>query len=94
MNRRAFALATVATPIVFAAGCDTDQKPNATATLLNNGGVQEAMKAVENAIGNLEGDVGEFDDGDNWREVVPNVQAAANDVRDSFERLRRELGAN
>jgi hypothetical protein len=93
MNRRAFALVAVSSSVAAVIGCDTDQKPSHTATLLNNSGVQDALKAVEDAIGTLEGDVGEFEDGDNWREVVPNVQAAANDVRDAFERLRTELGA-
>jgi mannose/fructose/N-acetylgalactosamine-specific phosphotransferase system component IIB len=93
MNRRAFALVAVSSSVAAVIGCDTDQKPSHTATLLNNSGVQDALKAVEDAIGTLEADVGEFEDGDNWREVVPNVQAAANDVRDAFERLRTELGA-
>lgn len=89
MNRRQFSLTLPVAAILV--GCDTDQKPSSTSTLLNNNGVQQAMKSVEYAIGALEGDVGGFDD-ENWREVVPNVQAAAANVRDTFERLRTELG--
>lgn len=54
MNRRQFAL--LFPSAVLLVGCDTDQKPDHTATLLNNSGVQEAMKALDDAIGTLEGD--------------------------------------
>jgi hypothetical protein len=33
-----------------------------TATLLNNAGVEDALKAVEDAISSLEGSVDSFDD--------------------------------
>jgi hypothetical protein len=89
MNRRLFALTLPAAALFV--GCDTDQKPSHTATLLSNGEVQDAMKAVDSAIGDLEGDVGRFDD-ENWREIVPDVQTAATDVRDAFARLRTALG--
>jgi len=46
---------------------------------------------LDDAIDGLEGDVGRFE-GENWREVVPDVDAAATDVRDAFNALRRELG--
>lgn len=88
MNRRQFAVSLSAAGLL--AGCDTDQKPAATATLLNSSQVQDAMKAVESAIGDLESDVGRFDD-ENWREVVPDVESAAADVRDAFEKLRSAL---
>jgi hypothetical protein len=39
---------------------------------LTNGGIQEALKRLADAIDNLVGDVGEFDT-ENWREVVPKV---------------------
>jgi hypothetical protein len=90
MNRRLFALnLPVAAGLLI--GCDTEQKPSHTATLLSNGEVQDAMKAVDSAIDGLEGDVGRFDD-ENWRDIVPDVQAAASDVRDAFAKLRTALG--
>jgi hypothetical protein len=91
MNRRDFALAALTSSAMMVAGCDTDQKPSATATLLNNSGAQEALKAVEDAISGLEGNVDDFDD-ENWREVVASVKTSTDDVRDAFERLRQELG--
>jgi hypothetical protein len=88
MNRRQF---TITLPVAgLLIGCDTDQKPSPAATLLNNSKVQEAMKAVEDAVSGLENDVGRFE-GENWRDVVPDVQSAAAEVRDSFENLRRAL---
>jgi outer membrane murein-binding lipoprotein Lpp len=91
MNRRDFAVAAMTSSVLAVAGCDNDQKPARTSTLLNNSGVQEAMKAVEDAIGGLESNVDNFDD-ENWREVVPEVKTSATDVRDAFDRLRQELG--
>ena len=88
MNLRKFAFSLpVAGRLI---GCDTDQKPAATATLLNNPELKEAMKAVDSAIDGLEGDGGRFED-ENWREVVPDVQSVASDVRDAFDSLRRAL---
>ncbi len=89
MNRRQFALMLPASALL--AGCDTDQKPNNTATLLNNSGVQDALKALSDAVGGLEGDVGRFEDED-WKEVVPDVELASSSVRGAFDKLRQALG--
>jgi len=51
------------------------------------------MKSLDSAIGDLEGDVSNFDD-ENWREVVPDVETATTDVRDAFDSLRRALGVH
>jgi CMP-N-acetylneuraminic acid synthetase len=90
MDRRYFALAISAGLV---AGCDTNQKPAATATLLNNGEIQEAMKRLSDSIDNMVGDVGEFDD-ENWREVVPKVVDSAQEVSSAFELLRRALSVS
>ncbi len=90
MNRRQFAI-TLLPAAGLLIGCDDNQKPAATATLLNNKEVQDAMKAVDSAIGDLEGDVGRFE-GENWRDVVPDVESAAAEIRDAFASLRRALG--
>jgi len=88
MNRRKFAASlALSIPLI---GCDTEQKPSHTATLLNNSDVQEAIKSLAAAIDSLEGDTGRFDS-ENWREVVPDVETAATDVRDAFDRLRQAL---
>jgi hypothetical protein len=92
MNRRDFArTALSSTALLF--GCDNEQKPSHTATLLNNSGVQEALKSVEDAISGLESNVDGFDN-ENWRDVVPEVKSAADDVRSAFEHLRQQLGAS
>ena len=90
MNRREFSLAALSS-VALVAGCDTDQKPSHTATLLNNSRVQEALKALESAIGGLEGEVDNFGT-TNWREVVPEVEGSTSNIRSAFEDLRRALG--
>lgn len=88
MNRRQFA---VALPIAFViTGCDNDQKPAATPTLLNNGGVQDALKALADAVDTMESDVGDFES-ESWRDVVPKVTESAADVSSAFQALRRAL---
>ena len=67
-----------------------NHQPASTATILNNGEVQDAMKPLDFAIGGLESNVGDFED-QNWREVVPEVQSAASNVRGTFDNLRRAL---
>lgn len=85
-----FALA-VASSVACLTACDNDQKPSTTATLLNSGDVQDALKGLSSAIDSLESEVGNFETED-WKEVVPEVNNAATEVRDAFDRLRRALG--
>jgi GAF domain-containing protein len=92
MNRRQFARVTLSATTLLI-GCDTEQKPSHTATLLNNSEVQEALKSLASAIDNLVGDVGDFDS-KNWKEVVPEVTSGAEEVSGAFERLRRALQVN
>jgi hypothetical protein len=89
MNRRRFAVAAISFTVLLA-GCDTVQKPSSTATLLNNSGIQEALKSLAAAIDDLVSDISEFDT-ENWREVVPKVTSSAEDVSGRFETLRRSL---
>jgi hypothetical protein len=89
MNRRQFARATLSATVILM-GCDSNQKPFHSATLLNNGGVQDALKSLADAIDNLVGDVGDFDT-KSWREVVPAVTRETEEVSGAFERLRRAL---
>ena len=88
MNRRQFAISALSASTIL--GCDTDQKPSHTATLLNNADIQNAMKSLADAIDNLAEDVSEFDTED-WKEVVPKITGGTEDVSAAFERLRRAL---
>ncbi len=88
MNRRQFALTLPCAGL--AVGCHSD-RPAPSATLLNNTNVRDAISAVDSAIGGLESSVGDFDS-ENWREVVPNVESAASNVRNAFDSLKQELG--
>jgi hypothetical protein len=89
MNRRQFSFSFLSSSAILL-GCDTDQKPSHTATLLNNNGVQEALKSLADAIDNLSGDVSSFDTA-SWKEVVPEVVSGTEEVSASFEQLRRAL---
>ncbi len=89
MNRRQFALAAASYSALLT-GCDTEQRPAATATLLNNNEIQSALKNLADAIDNLVGDVGEFDS-NSWRDVVPKVTSSSEEVSSAFESLRHAL---
>jgi len=89
MDRRAFSIAAISS-VALMVGCDTEQKPSATATLLNNSEVQTAMQRLASAISGLQGAVSGFDDED-WKEVVPEVQSASEDVGSAFQGLRSAL---
>jgi hypothetical protein len=92
MNRRQFARVTLSASALLI-GCDTQQKPAHTATLLNNSEVQEALKSLAGVIDNLVGDVGDFDTKP-WTEVVPEITSGTEEVSGAFERLRRALQVN
>jgi hypothetical protein len=91
MQRRAFAIAAATTCMAALSGCESDPKPSHTATLLDNEKVHEAFTAMDGALANLEGDVENFDT-DNWREVVPEVKAGTDELRDALDSLKRALG--
>jgi outer membrane murein-binding lipoprotein Lpp len=91
MNRRNFTLAALSSAVVLA-GCDTDQKPSRTATVLNNGEVQRALQNLSSAIASLQGETERFESED-WKDVVPEVQGAAENVQSAFLALRQSLGA-
>lgn len=90
MNRRRFALVALSSCATLA-GCDTEQKPSHTTTLLNNESVQHALQGLENALSSLEGEVDDFET-QSWKQVVPQVESASGVVRDAFEELKRALG--
>jgi hypothetical protein len=93
MNRRTFAVSALAS-VALLTGCDNDQKPSATATLLSSGEVQDALKMLRSAISGLDSAVGGFDNGEDWKEVVPQVVSAADDVQSAFGKVQTALGVS
>lgn len=93
LNRRAFTLAALSSLALLTA-CDTDQKPSATATLLNTSNVQESLKQLRSAISSLDSAVSGFDNGEDWKEVVPQVVSAADDVQSAFGKVQAALGVS
>jgi hypothetical protein len=89
MNRRQFALASLATAAV--AGCDSEPEPDHTATLLNNPAVHNAFRDLSESVAGLENVIGEFDS-ENWRDVVPNVKDATTGIANGLAELKRALG--
>jgi hypothetical protein len=91
MNRRQFALSYLVSSVAVVAGCNSEPKPDALATLLNNPAVHEAFKNLENAISSLESHVDDFDS-ENWRDVVENVKSDSSNLSDGIEALKSALG--
>lgn len=73
MDRRSFSLGAAFIGMAVLSGCDPDQKPSATATLTNNDKITSAMDTIDSITGDLETDSDNFG-GENWRDVVPEVQ--------------------
>jgi hypothetical protein len=71
--------------------CDTESKPSSGATLFNNEEVHAAVKAMVDAVDQLQANIGRFDD-ENWRDVVPDVRSAAANCGDAVTALRQALG--
>jgi hypothetical protein len=90
MNRRVFSVALLTASAASLTGCE--DQPSATATLTNNPAVHEAMKALEDAVSSLENYVGDFHGGNNWRDVVPEVEADSTNVADALTKLKQALG--
>ena len=59
-RRKAFSVIASGAALLALAGCDAEDKPSATATVLNNENVHEAMKSVEEALDSLESNVDDF----------------------------------
>jgi outer membrane murein-binding lipoprotein Lpp len=89
MNRRLFSIAAIAS-VVAIAGCDNDQKPSRSATVLNNSEIQAALQRLSEAIGTLEANVERFQS-ENWRDVVTDVEDATASVHGAFDGVRRAL---
>jgi hypothetical protein len=49
--------------------------------------VQGVLKGVSDAIDGLESVVGRFG-GENWRDVVPDVESASSEARDAYDKMR------
>jgi hypothetical protein len=80
----------LAGPAVLA-GCDSDPKPSATASLTNNDAIHKAMKNLVDTFQNLDGDIGDFAT-DDWKDVVPQVRDGAVEVGDAIQQMKTALG--
>ena len=91
MNRRQFAVLLPAAALSL--GCNTEQRSAASAgpININDERVQNAIKNLGVAIGDLEEDVVGLQHGD-WGKFVPKVETAAADIRIAYEHLRQSLG--
>jgi outer membrane murein-binding lipoprotein Lpp len=89
--RRVILLGAAGAAMAALAGCDSEPKPAATATLLNNDAVHQAVKSLVSAVDALNGDVSRFES-ENWRDVVPDVRTAAVNVSDAATALKKALG--
>ena len=70
MDRRIFAVSAVSLSVFALSGCESEPKPSATATLIDNDQVHQAMQSLESVIANVSSDAEDFDT-KSWREVVP-----------------------
>ena len=77
--------------LALVAGCDSESKPAATATLFNKEEVHSAIQELDSQIGGLEGDADAFDT-ENWSEVVPRIKEGAESVRSALDELKKALG--
>jgi outer membrane murein-binding lipoprotein Lpp len=66
----------------------SEATPSAVATLANHDEVVKAVGALSAAVDDLNSAVAGFD-GEDWKDVVPGVKAAASDVDDALEKLRQ-----
>lgn len=90
-KRRALLSSVAGLAALSFVGCDSEPKPSATATLTNNEQVNEAVGGLVGASDRLASEVGRFDT-DDWRDVVPDVRSAAEDVASAVQTLRGALG--
>lgn len=52
--------------------------------------VADALHDLSSAVDDLQTAIGRLDD-DNWRDVVPDVRSAANDINDALTSLQEKL---
>ena len=90
MDRRTFAVSALSAASLLLGCQEEQQQPAFTATLLNNGKIQQAMKDLNSSIGVLQAKMLELDFRD-WRELMPEIHAASVDISDGFQKLRRAL---
>jgi uncharacterized protein YukE len=83
LNRRTLSIAIMGGAVAAIAACggksDSKDTPDG------------ALSALSNAISSLQGAVAGFSD-ENWRDVVPAVQADVSNVADAFAALKKTMG--
>ena len=90
-QRRTLVFSTLSGAAIVLAGCGSEPKPSATATLVNNKQVHDAVSELISAVDGLESNISAFDS-ENWRDVVPEVKTAASNVVSAVGTLRQALG--
>jgi hypothetical protein len=90
-NRRSVVTGLRAASLLSLSGCETESKPSASATLVNREAIHKAVNALVEAADNLARNVSDLDTED-WKDVVPDVQAAASTVTTAVLELKKTLG--
>lgn len=85
--RRRLLLALGSLGAVALAACSKDDDPAAAAPGKNHDKIADALDTLSAAVGDLSAAIDRFDD-DNWREVVPDVRTAAEDVSNAATDLK------
>lgn len=72
-------------------GCDSEPKPDTTATVFNREKVHQAVLQLDSEVASLESHAEDFGT-TNWKEVVPKVENDAANLRGALDDLMHELG--
>lgn len=91
MKRRQFVAIAPLAAAVCLVGCDDTPKPSSTASLTNSDQIKSAVDELDSLAGTLEEDAENFD-GNNWREVVPDVKEHIESLRGAVDNLMQALG--
>lgn len=91
-SRRTLLISLASAAMATMSACESEPKPSPTATLVNNEGVHQAVTNLIAAVDSLNADVSRFDEHENWRDVVPDVKVAAENVASATIALRAALG--
>ncbi len=92
-RRLILALGTLGAVALASCSREQDDKPSAAATLANHEKIVGALNDLSSAVDGLEQAVGGFD-GEDWRDVVPEVKSAASSVSDALATLKGLMAGN
>lgn len=83
INRRSLSIAIAGAALATLAACNEESESKDTA--------DGALSRLADAISSLQGAAAGFSD-ENWRDVVPSVQADVSNVADAFAALKKAMG--